>query len=170
MKTIFACSMFFLGVTASSQPWLLYDTGNPRGRYLLSGGYEEPPDCRVFEIIICDSIAVETIQPLCRITMSNASVYVTKVRQGCSLQEPGAVAQRKMFAERVTRDFLGATKVVFNNTVVNLSDLKLPMRTEHQSRDDQTGAVKEKLRRPGFEPPADVGRSRRRQEGAVGRR
>ena len=156
MKTILVYLLIVTAEIAEAQPLLLYDTGNAKGRYLLSRTYEESNNYNVSEVIVCDSLAVRMSGTVCQVTMSNAFVYLTKVRQRSSLQSTNSVTQSKVFSSELTIGFLRDTKLIFNNAVTNLAEVKLLVGNKGRMVSYEGDALKQEMKRLGLKPPPDA--------------
>jgi hypothetical protein len=156
MKTIILYFLLVARGITEAQPLLLYDTGNVKGRYLLSRTYEESDNYTVSEIIVCDSFAVKLNGTVCQATISNAFVYLAKVKQDSLLQSTNSVRQYKMFNPKLTVGFLPDTKLIFNNAVMNVADFKPTLANQGGVVTYKGDAVKQEMKKLGLKPPPDA--------------
>lgn len=160
MKIIILYCLLVTGGITQAESLLLYDTGNAKGRYLLSRTYEESDNYTVSEIIVCDSFAVKLNGTVCQATISNAFVYLAKFKDDSSLQSTNTLRQYKMFNPTLTVGFLPDTKLIFNNTLMNLADFKPTLANQGGVVTYKGDALKEEMKKLGVKPPPDADMTR----------
>lgn len=161
MKAKLICLLLLtMWISGQAQQLILYDTGSQKTRYLLSRTYEGGDSYTVSEIFVCESVNIRTSDKVCEITMSNACIYVTKIKQGASLHVTNSVAQSKAFSSQLTIAFPKDAKLIFNNSVMDLADFKTGIETRGRMVPFEGNALKEEMKRLGLGPPPDADLSR----------
>jgi hypothetical protein len=159
MRTLVAYIVLALGLISEAQPqapWVMFDTGAAKGRYLLSRTYEEGNDHNVSLTIICDSLTICRTGTVKQVAMSNAYVYQTRIPRPLPLSLTGAVEQTKLFASEFTMGVLKNEKVIFNNAVTNFVDLAAPNERRGRMVSYEGEALEVEMRRQGMRPPEDA--------------
>jgi hypothetical protein len=128
---------------AESQPLILYKTDDPHGKYLLSRSVKEADKSTVSEVIIAETFDVRTDRLVCQIVMSNAFVYQTRMIGGSSVNVTNQFVQNKSFVGELVIGVFKGTEIVFHNSVVPVSQLRVESFPTPTSRD--LPSVKKKL-------------------------
>ena len=139
-----------LGAISPSNGYLmLYQLNKTQAKYVLCVPFESSKKSKISLVVVGDTFSVETRGALCCTVMSNAYILQTSIRQFPS----NDVVQMKFATDAYTLPFSKETKIVFNNSVVELSKLKLggePSMTTYEGK-----AALRKLKEMGL-PPDDM--------------
>jgi hypothetical protein len=116
-----------LGFIAASwgQLILLYKTPQERKKYVFIRNIDNANKVSVSEVIISDSIELQTNSPVCQVTFSNAIILLTKEIEDYSPTATTNFVQSKFYTDVCCINLPSNTKVLFNDSLTDINHVQL---------------------------------------------
>jgi hypothetical protein len=123
MKIPFTFFLVIICSAAQCEPLILYKTDDGQKKYLLCRNYQDPDKNSVSQLIAADTFAIKLDGAFCEIIMSNVVTYQTTIYNPQRSNEH--IKQNKISTTELKMDFPRSTKLIFNNSIVELSQVNL---------------------------------------------
>ena len=130
----------------------LYKLDRDNGKYLFTTSVEMPESGKVTLTVIGDTFAIQPSQTVCYVVMSNAYVLQTDVGPSPS----NKVAQIKMLLDVYRVPFPKQTKLVFNDSIIDLPDAKIDEHGESNAKIYEGQDALRQMKKMGMELPDDM--------------
>jgi len=131
---------------------ILYRLDGIQGRYVLCMSFESREKDKTSFVVIGDTFSVQPRGAMCGVVMSN--VYVLETRFGRA--PSNEVVQIKFRTDAYEWFFPKNTKLVFNNSVVELPNAKIEAPGEANIITYEGKDALKQLRKMGLKPPDDI--------------
>ncbi|MDB6017558.1 MAG: hypothetical protein JWR19_2047 [Pedosphaera sp.] len=155
MKICLIIVLFIVGNTANSQQLFLYRSNVECGKYVLSRSYQERDKSTISEVIIAETFSVTNKDPICQVTMSNAYIFRTRMNGISSPPSTNDIVQGKWFTKMLKMDLQRGTKLIFDNAVMDLSQVRMEKASQSNMLHFEGAAAAQELNRMGLGLPDD---------------
>ncbi len=114
--------------------------------------FESPEKAKTSLVVIGDTFSVQTRGEVCSVIMSNAYILQTTFGNLASNQ----VVQTKLRIDAWRRPFPKQTKLIFNNSIVELSKAKIEAPDEANMSTYEGEDALRQMKKMGLKPPDDM--------------
>ena len=143
-------------ISPSDGKVILYRLDRIQGSYLFCMSFELPEKDKVSLIVIGDTFSVQPHGEVCGVTMSNAYILQTSSSRSPSNE----VVQIKFRTDVYKFVFPKYTKIVFNNSIVELPNVKIEAPAEANTNIYDGYDALNQFRKLGVKPPEDIDREK----------
>jgi hypothetical protein len=131
---------------------MLYRLDGTPNRYVLSMSFESREKDKTSFVVIGDTFSVKPDGAMCSVVMSNVYILETSFGRPPSNE----VVQIKLRTDAYKWSFPKNTKLVFNNSVAELPNVKIEASAEANTITYEGKDALKQLRRLGLKPPDDI--------------
>jgi hypothetical protein len=139
-------------IRPSDDRLILYHLDRMPEGYVLCMSFESPENAKTSHLVIGDTFSVQPDGAVCFLVMSNAYILQTTFGHSPS----NGVAQTKIWVDVYKMPFPKHTKLVFNNSVVELPQMKIQAPGEANAKTYEGNDALRQLKKMGLEPPNDM--------------
>ena len=131
---------------------ILYKLDGTNREYVLCMNLDSPKKSKTSYMVMGDTFAVQPHGTVCYVVMSNACILQTTFDDARS----DKVVQGKIWTDVYKMTFSEHAELIFNNSVVELSKMKIEAPGETNMKTYEGGDALRQLKKIGLEPPEDM--------------
>ena len=155
LKFIQTCFLFMFAGIANCQPSALYETDGVRGKFVFSRNYQDAASTTISVVIIADTFSLHATGLISQVTMSNAYVFTTKIKNASLSHSTNNIEQDKMFVKLLKMELPRRSQIISNNLLLGSSTGNSPKASITNSVIYEGDAAVKELKKLGLGLPDD---------------